>query len=61
MAAVRGDGRTELHDLADEHGDSSATKTDASIIPTPQTVSVVAPDFIDALNVRTIAEAARNG
>ena len=36
---------------------TSATKTHAPIIETPQAVSVVDSDFIDALNVRTIAEA----
>lgn len=35
----------------------SATKTDAPITQTPQAISVVDAAFIDALNVRTVAEA----
>ncbi len=35
---------------------SSATKSDAPIISTPQAISVVDADFIDALNLRTVAE-----
>lgn len=36
---------------------TSAAKTDAPILSTPQAISVVDSDFIDALNLRTIAEA----
>ena len=36
---------------------ASATKTATPIVETPQAISVVGSDFIDALNARTIAEA----
>ncbi len=36
---------------------SAATKSDAPILTTPQAISVVNSDFIDALNLRTVAEA----
>ena len=36
---------------------SAATKSEAPIIETPQAISVVDAEFIDTLNVRTIAEA----
>lgn len=35
----------------------SATKTNALILTTPQAISVVDDDFIDALNLRTVSEA----
>jgi iron complex outermembrane receptor protein len=36
---------------------SAATKSDAPILSTPQAISVVDGDFIDTLNLRTVAEA----
>lgn len=36
---------------------ASATKSDAPILSTPQAISVVDGDFIDTLNLRTVAEA----
>lgn len=39
-----------------DHADT-ATKTDLPIVETPQAISVVDSDFIDRLNLRTIAEA----
>lgn len=36
---------------------NAATKSDAPILSTPQAISVVDSDFIDALNLRTVAEA----
>ncbi|RYD65163.1 MAG: TonB-dependent siderophore receptor, partial [Sphingomonadales bacterium] len=36
---------------------SAATKSDAPILSTPQAISVVDSDFIDTLNLRTVAEA----
>ncbi len=36
---------------------TSATKSDAPILSTPQAISVVDSDFIDTLNLRTVAEA----
>ncbi|MET3828088.1 iron complex outermembrane receptor protein [Sphingomonas sp. PvP055] len=36
---------------------SAATKSDAPIMSTPQAISVVDSDFIDTLNLRTVAEA----
>ena len=36
---------------------TTATKSDAPILSTPQAISVVDSDFIDTLNLRTVAEA----